>query len=279
MDLQDKMKNFNKRWDITSSDSYEEAFKKFKQRILNIFTDIDSHVTQESVKMFCQYYGIPVVWRRTLIRDSSLNGNIANRLLQEDDEREFYRLIELIFTLDITSKWDHNRRISYSRGLLLREAIEVIGLSSVNVAITSVNGEVILYPKGEKELDSKLVNYTLTFLNREAGEHFVQSLQFYQAKNPIKSAESLRRTLEEFLRFKLNNSKGLNANITELRKILKGDERDAQVRNIILQTFSCLDQYFNENSKHNDGDIDDPENEFLIYQVGLGLRYINRVIN
>lgn len=273
------MENFNKRWDITSSDSYEEAFRKFKQRILNIFKDIDQHVTKESITAFCQYYGIHEAWETDFYSDASWSVNIANQLLKENDEKEFYRLVELIFALDINPTWGYRQQIEYSKDLLFKEVVKAIDLSSVNVAITAVKGDVILYPKGERELDSELVNYALTFLNKEAGKHFVQALQFYQAKNPVKSAESLRRTLEEFLRFKLKNTKGLDANITELQKTLKTDKRDPQVRNIILQAFSCLDQYFNENSKHNDGDIDDSENEYLIYQVGLGLRYINRVIN
>ena len=49
-------------------------------------------------------------------------------------------------------------------------------------------------------------------------------------------------------------------------------------RNIIFGTFNYLDKYFNENSKHGDGNINEPENEFLIYQVGLFMRYIDKVI-
>ena len=32
--LREKMEHFDKRWNITASDSSEEAFRKFKQRIL-----------------------------------------------------------------------------------------------------------------------------------------------------------------------------------------------------------------------------------------------------
>lgn len=277
MDLREKMENFNKRWNITSKDSYEESFRKFKQRILNIFEDIDNHVTKESITAFCQYYGIKEVWSVSY-GDRSWSENIFNRLNVENKEKEFYRLIELIFALDITETSGYRYETVYSKGILFDKVSEAVDLSDVNIAITITNTkEVILYPKGEKELDDSLVNYPLTFLNKESGQHFVEALQFYQAKNPVKSAESLRRSLEEFLRFKLKNSRGLNANITELQKTLKEDKRDPQVRNIILQAFSLLDDYFNENSKHNDGEISDPENEYLIYQIGLAMRYVNRV--
>lgn len=61
-------------------------------------------------------------------------------------------------------------------------------------------------------------------------------------------------------------------------KKLKSDGRDPQVRNVIFQVFSYLDQYFNENSKHKDGDIDSAENEYLIYQIGLLMRYLDKAI-
>jgi len=278
MDLKKKMEKFNKRWNITSSDSYEDAFKKFKVRILNILKDIDNHVTDESISAFCQYYGIEEVWHSQMYGDYSWSTNIIDRLRTEENEKEFYRLIELIFSLDITPTMGYDHRYTYSKNILLQEVINAVELSDINLAITVSNDEVILYPKGEKELDDKLVNYTLSFLNDKSGKHFEDTLKFYQSNNPVKSAESLRRSLEEFLRFKLKNSKGLDANITELQKKLKADRRDPQVRNVIFQVFSYLDQYFNENSKHKDGDINPAENEYLIYQVGLLMRYLNIVL-
>lgn len=278
MDLKGKMEKFNRRWNITSTDSYEEAFNKFKTRVLNIFTDIDRHVTDESITAFCQYYGIKEIWHSQPYGDHSWSTNIIDRLKAEENEKEFYRLIELIFSLDITSTVGYDHRYTYSKNILLQDVTNAIELSDVNVSITVSSEEVLLYPRGEKELDEELVNRTLSFLNDKSNEHFEHALKFYQAKNPVKAAESLRRSLEEFLRFKLQNTKGLNANIAELQKRLKTDQRDPQVRNVIFQTFTYLDQYFNENSKHKDGDIDPAENEFLIYQTGLLMRYLDQVI-
>lgn len=278
MNLKDKMDKFNKRWSITSTDSYEDSFKKFKTRILNIFENIDRHMTDESITAFCQYYGIKEVWH-TGMMDNTWSTNISDRLISENNEKEFYKLIELIFSLDIRATMGYGGHgYTYSKDILFRDVVKAIELSDVNVSITASDGEVLLYPKGEEILDEELVNSPLSFLNKESVEHFIQALQFYQSKKHIKSAESLRRALEEFLRYKLKNTKGLNANITELQTKLKSDVRDAQVRNILGSTFSYLDQYFNDNSKHNDGDIDDSENEFLIYQTGLLTRYVDKNI-
>lgn len=278
MNLKERMQKFNKRWNIVSTDSYDEAFKKFRTRVLNIFQGIDLHLTDASITEFCQYYGITERWQSQPYGDHTWSTNVIDRLNEENDEKEFYRLIELIFSLDIISTVGYDRRYTYSKDILFRDIVNAVELSDVNVSVTASDGEVILYPKGEKKLDEELVNSPLSFLNNESAEHFVQALQFYQSKKYIKSAESLRRSLEEFLRHKLKNSKGLDANIADLQKQLKSDKRDPQVRNILFQVFNYLDQYFNENSKHNDGDINDSENEYLIYQTGLLMRYINRNI-
>ncbi len=267
MNLKDKMEKFNKRWGIISEDSYEEAFDKFKTRTLNIFKGIDGYVTKESISAFCQCYGVEEKWHTLPYSDYSWSENIWNALIEEDNEIKFYRLIELILSLDFQT----NRR-----KILLKKINDAINFSEVNVDIALNENEIILHPKGEEELDEKLVNRVFSFLNNDSSNHFEQALKYYQINNSVKSAESLRRALEEFLRFKLGNSKGLNSNITELQLKLKKGGCDSQIRNTVFQIFSYLDQYFNEKSKHKDGKIDDVENEYLIYQVGLLLRYIER---
>lgn len=277
MNLKDKMEKFNKRWNIISKETPEECFTKFKTRILNIFVDIDNHLTEESISEFCQYYGIIEHWEHDYLQTQKWSKNVINRLIKETNDIEFYKLLEVIFALDIRQSMGYHQETKYSKEILLRDTINALNYSNIDVELTiTKENEIIFYPKGEEKLDNELVNSPLSFLKKESSEHFIQALQSYQNKKYIKSAESIRRSLEEFLRNKLKNTKGLNTNITELQIKLKSDGRDAQVRNIIQSTFGYLDQYFNENSKHNDGDIDDSENEFLIYQTGLLMRYVNR---
>jgi len=278
MELKEKMREFNKRWSIVSTDSCEEALDKFKNRILNIFVNIDKRVTRESIGVFCQYYGIEEVWHYEFKIPRSVN--IIDRLKIEEDEMEFYRLIQLIFSLDITQGIDAIQGKFYSKGVLFEKVKQAIELSDINASIgISKDQEIILYPRGEKKLDNELVDNVLSFLNNKANKHFQEALSFYQSKKGVKSAEGIRRSLEEFLRFKLNNKKGLKRNIKEVTEIAKKDKKDVNVRNIIFQTFDYLDKYFNDESKHNDGDINDAENEYLIYQSALLMRYLNRVLN
>ena len=43
MDLKEKMKEFNQRWNVSSGKSYQEEFHDFRTRVLNIFwNEIDN---------------------------------------------------------------------------------------------------------------------------------------------------------------------------------------------------------------------------------------------
>jgi len=276
MNISEQMQKFNKRWNTSSDVSYEEEFKKFKTRILDIVKDIDDHLSKDSITEFCQFYGIPERWSTNDYSGHKWSSNVEDKFKSETNEIEFYRLIEILFTLKIYEKSDYSRQIVFSRNILFKKIQKALEFSNVNLTIAAVDGDVVLYPKGEKLLDEELVNLPLSFLDKTSASHFTDALSFYQSKNSIKSADSLRRSLEEFLKYKLKNTKGLKANLVEFQIKLKSDGGDAQIRNVIGSIPSFLDSFFNENTKHNDGDINENENEFLIYQIGLLLRYFDK---
>jgi hypothetical protein len=86
---------------------------------------------------------------------------------------------------------------------------EVIDYSTLDIGISLNKNthEVILYPTEEQRLDEELVDFVLSFLSEQSNKHYVEALQFYQIKKYEKCAESLRRSLEEFLKEKLKNKK------------------------------------------------------------------------
>ena len=288
MNLKEHRKDFNKRWNISLLlDSPKEAFRKFKQRILNIFANtnqIDQVVTKKGSSDFCQYYSIePKVSRRfltggpcqyygitpkvsRLVSEGYYSVTIIDRLKNENNIQEFYRLIEVIFSLQFS---DSRQKLS-----IIEQVKQAVEMSDLNVAVGESKGRIILYPKGEQKLDDELVNKTLLFLDLKSNKHFENGLKFYQNKKYKESAERLRQSVEEFLRHKLKNKKGLPENIKALQQTLK-DNSQPEIRNIIFQVFTGLDKYFNEHSKHGDN-VNEVENEFLIYQTGLLLRYINK---
>jgi len=275
MSIKQKIDDFNKRWNITPNEEHSIEFQKFKTRILNILQGVDGKVETEGIVQFCNLIGKSAEWQRTSQEMYSVN--IIEAFQKESNEIDFYRLIEFLFLIKFKMPNLYIDNVNSFQEYYFHKIKEVLEYSNVNVNITEKGGDIMIYPKGESLLDENLVNEALSFLNKESNEHFIQALKFYDKKNGVKSAESLRRCLEEYLKHKLNNSRGLNNNIAEVQKKLKDDGKDARIRNIVFSTFSYLDEYFNENSKHNDGVISESENEFLIYQVGLLMRYINGV--
>ena len=89
----------------------------------------------------------------------------------------------------------------------------------------------------------------MSFLNENAQSHFIDALKFSlenTSKSRIKSDNSLRRTLEEFLRFKLNTTSGLEGSIKTLGKSLKEtNSNDDPVKKHIIETLRGIDLLFN----------------------------------
>lgn len=279
MDFKKQSEAFNERFGILTKHETEEEFEKFKRRILNIFDDIDSHIEERGIVKFCTYFARRVE-RLRLDAPISYEKNIYHALESETDKNRFFLMIETVFTLPIQTE-ERFHEESYGKNLLFKDVKEAIEISDINLSITRLKGEIILHPRGEKVLDRGLVDEVFSFLDPVSQRHLVAALKFFNkrsAESFIKSAESIRRCIEEFLRFKLGNSKGFVENIKELQQLLKGDQVSVEIRNIIAQIFCYLDKYFNENSKHNDGNVNEAENEFLLYQAGLLMRYISKVL-
>ncbi len=281
MSLEDHRENFNRRWNISTDCTPEEAFKGFKRRMLNLHNNIDSLVTNEGHISFYQYYAIKPEFTRDHSAPITAK-NFANppqktvtiiNHLKKLQFLEFLQCIEVIHRLEKSKEYREDNLNEY----LFKEISTSIQYSlGVTFHLGKDNkGYILFYKSGEKELDEKVVNKTLSFLDDNSNKHFEDALSMYFNGKHVESAEKLRRTLEEFLKYKLGNSRGLNNNIKELRLKLKNKGIDGSVRNIIFQNFNYLDKYYNDNSKHNSKNISENENEFLIYQTGVLINYIN----
>lgn len=278
MNFKEKQNSFKKRFGILDHHDEKKEFAKFKNRILNIFDTIDYEVDDKFIYRFCTLLGNPV--RKGQLGEINYGENIISSLKEEADERRFFFLIETLLSTLVECK-QKGFKLSCNVQSLINETFEAIEISEINLSVSIANQEIILHPRGEEVLDNELIEEVFSFLNPESQNHFIQALKFYEQRNQeshIKSADSVRRSIEEFLRYKLENQQGLAANIPTLGKLLKSDKRSAEIRNIITQTFSYLDKYFNDHSKHGDGDIGEEENEFLLYQSGLLMRYINKAL-
>lgn len=271
MTWKDKIDAFNRRWNVAPVTDLTTVFVEFKIRIINVFRDIDGHVLTTDVWTFCKIFSIDH-------REGQDHGYIIRALNSAHALIDLYKMLEIIFAFDI---YDNRRYVheNKSKGWYLREAQEVFNLSTVQSRIIKTSqGEIVIVPAGEEKLDEELVNPVLSFLGKNSNGHFVSALKFYEQKDWINCSENIRRSLEEYLREKFKNHAGLQTNITEIGKILKSQKSPAQVRNIVSIIFGHLDQFFNEHSKHKDGDIEESDAEFLIYQTALLMRYIEKYV-
>ena len=235
--------------------------KYYNQNMKQFIEDAFGHIiTSGSVFGYYQKYGV----QTNLVNIHKFN--VMEFLHEENDEKEFYRKLEIILSFDVKEEY------AAIKPLLIDEIKKVIKTSGLNVAMRQSKKGVFFYPKGEKKLDDELVNKTLSFLDASSDQHFKEALRYYEDNKPVKSAESLRRCLEEFSRYKFGKDKVLQNILQDLKK-----HNPPEIQKIISTTFNYLDKYFNEYSKHRDGNIKEHENEFLIYQTGLLLRYINSV--
>lgn len=267
MDLKKVVDDFNKRWCADDPTEFREEFLKFKCRVLNSLDEIDQALPEDQKRIYWRIYGFPS------------GKSITSHLQEEGNDVNFYRLLQCIFSLKLQTLSGYGGRVVRSRDIFYSRILEDIRFSRINLASVRLeNDDIVFYPAGEEILDSELVDWPLSFLEKVSGTHYVTALKSYQEHDFIKSAESLRRSLEEYLKCKLGNSAGLQANIKEVGKRLKDESRPAQARNIIFSVLSYLDQYYNDESKHNDGDLEEPDNEFLIYQSGLLIRFLSKVL-
>jgi len=271
MDLHTKIENFNRRWNLKDDESLGESIIKFKNRVMNIFVNIDFILKSSSISQFCSVQG--------LIENDYTNSNIFVALRDEKDLIKYLRMLEIIFSLDFKGDFEMNGTMQ--KKILFKKMQDIFKFSNINARIEKINGEILILPAGEKQLDEEVVDQVLSFLDGSALSHFIEALKDYEKnteKGRVNSVDHLRRSLEEQLRKELENRKGLQKNIPELGKKIKSIQVNDDVKNIIVSILNSLDKLFNENSKHKDGIISEPENEYLIYQVALLMRYVHKIL-
>lgn len=203
--------------------------------------------------------------------------NIIKKLERESDEKEFYRLIELILNLQFREQMSTNRFMPTLplKDMFFFDVENAIRLSNLKLNLSMKNDGIIVYPQGEKWLDDGLVDQTLQFLGPESNKHFKDALTYLQKKEYVNATEKVRRAIEEFLREKLANKTGFKGNLKKLGKKLKELSAPKEFRDTITMLLKNLDTYFNENSKHNDGPIGLNECHFLIYVTASIMKYID----
>ena len=226
MNIKEHNKNFNRRWNVTLSDTPEETFKKFKQRILTAFKHVENKLTSESVTKFCLYYAIDEKWEN--IGSTHLSKNIINQLEKENTLIEICRSVEIILSLKFQSYTElySSRDFNY-RSEIIENVKEAVEISDVNIAIEQSKNGIILYPKGEEKLDEELVNKTLSFLNENSNKHFMVQLFgvkshtiTYHLKEVFNSGELREQSVARKIRVTASDGKSYNTLFYNLDAII-----------------------------------------------------------
>lgn len=255
-----KMENFEKRWNINSSNN---DFDSFKIRAMNLLKGIDNKVSKNDISKFCFILGIEEKY-------SYINYDEKTSFIIISYFDNCFNLINFLKGLEVLFSFNINF------GNLVNLIADAIKLSKIDVKIyiDKKTKEISFFKAGEIILDKK-VNEVLDFLENKPKEHLIKGLKFFKNTEYINSIGEVRRCLEEFLKIKFNNKKGLKANISNIPK----NKTESQIRNIIQSIISYLNQYFDKNEKHEDGKIINREEEceFIIYQVISIIYYLNKI--
>ena len=265
------VKEFNKLFGIREDIDGEK--NKFIQRVnLTIFSGLEKGLFGGSYetlfKSVCYELGINST---DIIRGSNRYnyGGSANipglRHLTGDDFIETLKILVILYEI-----------INPVHKLRLNHAIEVtLAASSVDLAVRWKDG--LFYPSGAKELDEKLINDNLEWLNKfpdvkqffsTALSHFANSLPNVSArKDAITNAYT---ALENIAQIVLGNKKTFEKNSDELVTLL---ELPTEYKNVVFYYKQIAHGY---SSRHAGSDIPYLETEAFVYLTGILLRLISQ---
>lgn len=146
----------------------------------------------------------------------------------------------------------------------------IVNNENIDIRISKdKKGNYITYPQGEPMLDEKVVERTLLSLDGESANEYEKALKAYASGKWNESSNHTRRSLEEYLRQYLNNTKGLKSNKTTIGSALKEAGVADHFRNSIINQLNTLDSHYNPGSKHGSNTQGVAEAEYLIYSVGI----------
>ena len=269
-----KIKNFYKRWNVEFNEN--EVWNNFKKRFLNSFTNqLEWKVlhNEEIEKEFLEYVGEHHKKDTSALDligfDKKLSENYVYQYFYEQtDFKLFFLGVQALFSIDSISNSIKEK--------LSEDLKQIIGLTGIQIEIKKIKNDIILYPKGAKILDEKLVNDALDWLSEYPPIYEKYKLALSYVDNKAKERivlDNLRFSFEQLLREKLNNRKSLENQKEELGKFIKSEIQSNEISNLFWKVYDFYLKYQNENVKHSDN-INKNEVEFMLYQTGILIRFI-----
>lgn len=244
---------FRQRWGLPEED-FDKRFQKAIYRILAFTGNIIT--TQEwCSRKFALIAGVPV---SAYGGASGYTFNAEKYFLEAKQPRELAEKIESLLKSPILEN-------------IQKEGVAaIVNNESIGIRISKdKKGDYITYPQGEPMLDEKVVERTLLSLDGESANEYEKALKACASGKWNESSNHTRRSLEEYLRQYLNNTKGLKSNKTTIGSALKEAGVADHFRNSIINQLNTLDSHYNPGSKHGSNTQGVAEAEYLIYSVGI----------
>ncbi len=323
--LVEQQNEFLKRWKVTPiSIHIDEEIELFMDRIFNLFKNYGNYTLHGyeynldlNHKLFDIYY------------PSSPYGDVNKKIywLLNKDGGVLNFLFKLKFLINHACRfyYVHDYGNTLSKQFLdayhvdlIENLIKCFELSNVNIKmllnplIDPDDGEtyaynVDFYPKGDEVLDNALIDELIPWLSENSKKLFQEALKSYLERDYENSANSLRKSLESWLKFSLGVDKTMNnifSNLgDEVKRVIRAkyterygkdqEKVNAQltfIGDFIGDTFPSLEKIFKKYEiPHNNGGLKhakievvnllDSELEFMIYQTGAIMRFIDKVLN
>lgn len=269
MKFKEREEKFYDRFGIENSITEIAVLENFRVGVNNFLADIDYKIPEEEIIRYCSFFGFEV---ERMTHSGELDENIYKCISLEPKWFVFLHKLQELFYLKFNN--DALKRQFFFK------IKELVNSSKLSIDLIQSKGEYIIYPLGSSFLDNELIVAPLKFLDGNSHKHFIEGLKSYSSKNKndyIKAAESMRRTLEEYLRVVFMNDKGLKENIGLVGKTLKNLEKQSEIRSLFHSFLDYLDRFYNDNSKHQDGEIGGAECELIILQTGLLVKYLDKI--
>lgn len=289
-----EIEQFYKRFNINTESTEEENVRKFKNSLSRILEKQigDISLKNEFRDVFIKYTGIAYKDKKTVDcnteidfgqRGSMFDLSEANYIKFSETcigkafEEDIFNIMKY---MQIILLMDKNIVPTAVKNTLFNEMNEIVEIFGINVNIVKDKNKYLLYPKGAKELDEKLVNDNLIWLKEynKSREKFIDALRKYQNRDDIRNIlDDLRLSFEMFIQEVVGNAKSLENNKSDVGVILKDKNINVEISNMYMHLFNCYTNYQNNNVKHAQNCTYE-EVEFMIYLTGSFMRLLISII-
>lgn len=251
---------FRKRWNVDTTEI--QRFEEFQSRALHTVSTVvgsDLISRPELSNDYLRIIGHPpdvrLYWLVQSVRDTPVWEVLADTMVQA---WEFVFRLESLFHLSFRAE-----TLEY----LAAGIREDIRASGAPMVLARSKGNYLIYRKGARFLDEKVVNADLEWLSDYPKALAALENALAQSADPAKQREmldSLRVSLENFLKQLLGNRRSLENNKEALLKWMDECGTNTETRQMMSQLFQSYCNYQNNHVKHDDS-WKPAEVDFILY--------------